>query len=83
MPTRNHIQEPSECIFHVEDERGRPIYMGDDPMHGANLGGVSPLCDLAPHKESTMTLHGRSVIYTLLEDSLREANLEERAVFIT
>ena len=30
-----------------------------------------------------MTLHGRSVIYTLLEYFLREAKLEDRTVFIT
>ena len=57
--------------------------MCDEPMHGANLGGVPSLCDLAHHKESPMTLHGRSVVYTLLEDSLREEKLEERKVFIT
>ena len=83
MPTLTHIHEPFGGLLHGEDKRGRPIDMGDDPTHGENLGGVPSLCDLAPHKESPMTLHGRSVIYTLLEYSLREAKLEERTVFIT
>ena len=45
--------------------------------------GVPSLCDLAPQKESPKTPHGRSVVYTMLEDSLREAKLQEGTVFIT
>ena len=83
MPTLPHITEPFEGLLHADDEQGRPIYMGDDSMHGAKFGGVTSLCDLMPHKESTMMLHERILVYTLLEDSLREAKLEERTVFIT
>ena len=83
MTTLPHITDPFGGLLHGEDEQGRPIDMGDDPMHGANLGMVPSLCGLAPHKESPMTLHGQSVVYTLLEDSLREEILEERTVSIT
>ena len=83
MHPLTHVQEPFGGILHAEDEQGRPIYMGNESMHGANLGGVTSLCDPAPHKESPMALHGWSVVYTLLEYSLRESKLEERTVLIT
>ena len=39
MPTLSHLHETFRGILHTEYERGRPIDMGDDSRHGANLGG--------------------------------------------
>ena len=49
MPTLNRVQEPFRGLLLAEDEWGRPIDMGDDPMHGANLGGSITMWSGASH----------------------------------
>ena len=56
--------------------------MGDDPPHGANIGGIPPLLGPAPQVSSQNTARTGCGIPPPLEDALRESGLEEIMVYI-
>ena len=70
-------------IFH-DSCAGNPTVwvedVGDEPPHGANLGGVPPLRVPEHHRESPTMPHRRVLVYPPLDDALREAGLEKMVV---